>query len=59
MKKTTFVKEVFTENTGGNCMVDFVILKSGIVLTITDDCVCAFDSIDDFYEQKEPRGTIY
>ena len=37
--ETTYIKKVWTENTGGGTMVDFVELSNGIILTITDESV--------------------
>jgi hypothetical protein len=47
-----YVKKIFSENTGGNCMVDMVELNDGRILSITDDCVILFDSLDAFYDEN-------
>jgi len=44
------IKRVFSENTGGNCSVDFVQLKDGRILGINDECVVLYESIEAFYE---------
>ena len=53
------IERVETEQTGGNIMVDFVILKDGRVLGISDDCVCLYKSLDDFWDATpESKPTI-
>jgi hypothetical protein len=47
-----YIKKIFSENTGGNCMVDMVELNDGRILSITDDCVILFDSLDAFYDEN-------
>jgi len=46
----TYIDSVFTENTGGGCVVDFVELKDGRVLGISDEYLCVYESFDKFYE---------
>jgi hypothetical protein len=54
-----FIDRIETESTGGHTMVDFVILKDGRVLGISDDCVCLYKSIDDFWDATpETKPTI-
>jgi len=43
-----YISEVFSWDSGGNSMVDFVVLKNGKVLGINDECVVLYDSIEDF-----------
>jgi hypothetical protein len=50
MTSLNYIDSVFTENTGGGSMVDFVQLKDGRILGINDECVVLFESIDDFYD---------
>lgn len=45
----TYIDSVFTENTGGGCVVDFVELKDGRVLGISDEYLCVYESFDHFY----------
>ena len=45
--KTTYIKSVQTVNTGGGCMVDYVILADGHVIGLNDDCVVLYASMDD------------
>ncbi len=45
----TYIAEVLTENTGGGCMVDFVVLEDGQVIGINDECVCLYPNMDSFY----------
>ena len=54
-----FIKKVYTEHTGGGCMVDFVVLKSGKMVSITKDCICLYDSVEDFWNhEKQPKTII-
>lgn len=55
-----YIQQIQSENTGGGCMVDFVILKDGRVLGIDADYVCLYDSMDDFWNAtSENKQTIY
>lgn len=48
----TYISKITTENTGGGCMVDFIYLSDGRVMTLNDECVCIFESVQDFYSEK-------
>lgn len=52
MINTVYIEKIESENTGGGCMVDFVILKDGRVLGINDEYVCLYASMDDFWEAR-------
>lgn len=43
------IKRVFSENTGGNCSVDFVQLNDGRIVGINEECIVLYESLDDFY----------
>jgi hypothetical protein len=45
-----YIEKVFTENTGGNNMVDFIILKDGRCVGINDECIVLYKSYDAVYE---------
>ena len=45
-KNTSYIAQYWTENTGGNCMVDFIQLKDGRVIGITDESICVYPSIE-------------
>lgn len=45
----TYVKKVWTENTGGGCMVDMIELEDGRVIGINDECLVVYPSYDAFY----------
>jgi hypothetical protein len=45
-----YIESVTTEDTGGNCPVDFVLLKNGKVLGIDGESVVLYDSMEDFWE---------
>ena len=48
--KHNYIESVTTEDTGGNCPVDFVQLKNGKVLGIDGESVVLYDSMEDFWE---------
>jgi hypothetical protein len=56
----TYIHHVFTENTGGGSMVDYVCLKNGKVIGISDECLVLFDSYDDACEDDgtKAKGVI-
>lgn len=49
MKKSqlTFIKKVFTADTGGGTMVDYIELKNGKVIGVTDEVAAAYACYDD------------
>jgi len=52
-KGTEYVRSIHTDQTGGMCMVDVLIMHSGRVLTITDECVVAWPSIKSWEDSFE------
>jgi len=50
MKTYKFIKQVFTENTGGGCYVDFIELEDGRIIGINEECVVLYKNMDDVYE---------
>jgi hypothetical protein len=50
--KNEYVTKVATVNTGGHCMVDFVHLWDGRVITLNDECLCVFKSPDAFWDDQ-------
>ena len=53
-KGTEFIASIHTDQTGGLCMVDVVTLRSGKVLTITDECIIAWPSLSAWEASFEP-----
>ena len=49
---TAYIVDINTEFTGGNCPVDFVTLKDGRVLGISDDCVVLYQDMQDFWDME-------
>ena len=49
---TAYIVDVNTEFTGGNCPVDFVTLKDGRVLGISDDCVVLYQDMQDYWDME-------
>jgi len=50
MTSLNYIDSVFTENTGGGSMVDFVQLKDGRILAVNDEYVVLYKSMSDFEE---------
>ena len=50
MTTLNYIDRVFTENTGGGTMVDFVQLKDGRILGVNDECVVLYESMEAFEE---------
>jgi len=48
-EKTTFTESIETWNSGGNVMLDIIKLKSGKYLIISDECVCKYETLEEFY----------
>jgi len=48
-----YIENVTIENTGGGCWVDFVHLKSGKVIGISDEAACIYPSMASFYDEDE------
>ena len=55
MKLDNIVK-AYTENTGGGCLVDFLELENGLLLAVSDEAICLYANMDDFYEGKALEG---
>ena len=49
-KGTEYVASIHTDQTGGMCMVDIVVLRSGQVITLNDECLYVWPSLDAWYE---------
>lgn len=43
-----YVTNVETVDTGGHVKVDIVHLKSGQIVTVTDDCIVVWKSLEDY-----------
>ena len=52
-KKTTFMKEVWTDNSGGGCMIDWIELKDGRFIGITDESICIYPHFEAWTEGKD------
>ena len=51
----TYVKKVHTSDTGGGVMCDFIEMEDGTLLVISDDAVCLYQSMEDFYSGNHVR----
>jgi hypothetical protein len=52
MSDSGFVDRIETWNSGGNVMLDIIHLKSGKVLVISDEVVCKYNRIADFFDDE-------
>ena len=50
---TEYVASIHTEQTGGMCMVDIVVLRSGQVITLTDECLVVWPSLQAWEDSFE------
>jgi hypothetical protein len=48
-----YIEKMFTENTGGGVMVDFIILKDGRCVGINDECIVLYSSYDAVHEGND------
>ena len=56
IEKLFYIKHWYTEQTGGNCMVDMLVRNDGKVIGVTDECVALYESVEDFWNQeKQPK----
>lgn len=44
------IKKIYSENTGGGCIVDFLELENGLLLAISDEYIGLYDGKDEFYD---------
>lgn len=49
----TWLTNVCTENTGGGCMVDFIFMDDGRVLSLNDKAIGVYASKEAFYDQEK------
>ena len=54
-----YVEKSFPENTGGGVICDFIILKNGQCIVISNECICLYESFDSFSESSGDEPTIY
>lgn len=47
----TYIVDVWTENTGGGVMVDYIRLSNGHVIGINDECAVLYAEMSDGYKQ--------
>ena len=55
-----YLTKIETVNTGGGCMVDFITLWNGQVLGVNSDCVCLYNSAEEFWDAtSREKQTIW
>ena len=57
--KLTYIKDVYSEQTGGGCMVDVLIMSDNKAICITDECVVVYKNIDAFWNQVSNAPSIW
>lgn len=50
---TEYVASIHTDQTGGMCMVDIVVLRSGQVITLNDECLVVWPSLQAWEDSFE------
>lgn len=55
----TFIKEAWSEQTGGGILNDFIVLKSGKTIRISDELICVYENEDAGAEGVEPIASVY
>jgi len=53
------IVSIETENSGGGCMLDFITLRNGQVLVVSDEYVALHASKDAFYEGEDQIEGFY
>ena len=52
-KGPEFIASIHTDQTGGMCMVDIVVLRSGQVITLNDECLVVWPSLQAWEDSFE------
>ena len=50
---TTYIKNTFTTNEGGGCIVDWVILKNGQCIGISEEGIVLYSSYEEYNNASE------
>jgi len=50
---STFIKEVKSFNSGGGCIIDYVVLSDGQVIGINDECMVLYADEDELIDSSE------
>jgi hypothetical protein len=56
--ETTFINSMYTENTGGGVMCDFITLTDGKLMVISVDMIGIYDNMDSFNNGDNPISYI-
>ena len=48
-----YIEKVWTEQTGGNVMVDYIRLKSGELIGVSDDCIVNYGKVENAWDAEE------
>jgi hypothetical protein len=49
----SFIEKVWTEQTGGGVMVDYLRLKSGLLIGISGDCIVNYGKVEDTWDADD------
>jgi hypothetical protein len=52
-EECSFIEKVWTEQTGGNVMVDYIRLKSGELIGITDEAIVNYGKVQNTWDADE------
>jgi hypothetical protein len=54
-----YVEKSFSENTGGGVICDFIILKNGQCIVVSNECICLVKDYETSSESYGSDPTIY
>ena len=54
-----YIVKTFSENTGGGVICDFIILKNGQCIVVSNECICLVNSYETSSESYGDDPTIY
>ena len=52
-EECSFIEKVWTEQTGGNVMVDYIRLRNGELIGVTDECIVNYGNVENIWEADE------
>jgi hypothetical protein len=53
----TYVTHMYSENTGGGCMVDFIFMTDGRIITLNDEAIAVYPTKEAFYGDDDADNT--
>ena len=52
-EKCSFIEKIWTEQTGGNVMVDYIRLKSGELIGVSGCCIVNYGKVENTWEADD------